>query len=104
VRILQAFGKSRKAYENQKEVYRRFIVIQSTDNFILFLFIYLLQFRYFFTSLHIGHLAPLDMPKLPLSIASQFLLLSVNAVTFSVKELLCGRNPNPTTHVFYTRT
>jgi len=33
--IFQAYGKSRKTYENRKEVHRSFVVIQSTDNFIL---------------------------------------------------------------------
>jgi hypothetical protein len=35
MRILQAFRKSRKTYENQEEVHWSFIAIQSTDNFIL---------------------------------------------------------------------
>ena len=42
-----------------------------------------------------GHLSLFDLPKLPLFIASQFLLLSVNTVIFSLAILLYGRNPHP---------
>jgi hypothetical protein len=66
--------------------------MQSTDDFFYYSCMY---YSYVTFIVHMGHLAPLDLPKLPIFIASQFLLLSVNAVIFSVKELLVWYIPQP---------
>jgi len=74
------------------EVRRSVVVIQNTDHFIYYNFIYYSYITLYF--IKCGASFTTCLSKMPFCIHWQFVLPRVNPVTISVKELLWSRNPN----------